>query len=74
MIDILCLSGEDLEQLIPLPLAIEAVKEAFVLNATGEGKLFPIVRDRIGPDAGFGIKTGFIPSQGVLGLQAGGSW
>jgi ornithine cyclodeaminase/alanine dehydrogenase-like protein (mu-crystallin family) len=74
MTEILCLSSADLERLVPLPLAIEAVKEAFVLQATGEGKLFPIVRDRLAPDAQFGIKTGFIPKLGVLGLKAGGSW
>jgi alanine dehydrogenase len=74
MTEILCLSGQDLESLIPMSVAIEAVKEAYVLNATGEGKLLPLVRERLAPDASFGIKTGFIPSQGVLGLKAGGSW
>jgi ornithine cyclodeaminase len=74
MTEILCLSSADIERLVPLPLAIEAVKEAFVLQATGEGRLFPIVRDRLAPDALFGIKTGFIPAQGILGLKAGGSW
>ena len=59
---------------MPLRVAIEAVKEAYVLQSTGEGKLFPIVRERLAADATFGIKTGFIPRQGVLGLKAGGSW
>jgi ornithine cyclodeaminase len=74
MTEILCLSSEDLEPLLPLAAAIEAVKEAFVLQSTGEGRLFPLVRERLAPDASFGVKTGFIPAQGVLGLKAGGSW
>jgi alanine dehydrogenase len=74
MTEIVCLSGEDLARLVPLPLAVEAVKEAFVLQASGEGRLYPVVRDRLADDAGFGIKSGFIPGQGVLGLKAGGSW
>jgi ornithine cyclodeaminase len=74
MTEILCLSGDELARLVPLPLAIEAVKEAYVLQATGEGKLLPLVRERLAPDATFGIKTGFIPAQGVLGVKAGGSW
>jgi ornithine cyclodeaminase len=74
MSEILCLSGEDLARLLPLSLAIEAVKEAYVLQASGEGKLFPLVRERLAPDATFGVKTGFIPGRRVLGLKAGGSW
>jgi ornithine cyclodeaminase/alanine dehydrogenase-like protein (mu-crystallin family) len=74
MAEILCLSSADLGPLLPLPAAIQAVKEAFVLHASGEGRLFPLVRERLAPDAMFGIKTGFIPGQGVLGLKAGGSW
>jgi ornithine cyclodeaminase len=74
MAEILCLSSDDLKPLLPLGAAITAVKEAFVLHATGEGRLFPLVRERLAPDALFGIKTGFIPGQAVLGLKAGGSW
>ena len=74
MTEILCLSSADLTPLLPLSTALEAVKEAFVLHASGEGRLFPLVRERLAPDAMFGIKTGFIPGQGVLGLKAGGSW
>jgi ornithine cyclodeaminase/alanine dehydrogenase-like protein (mu-crystallin family) len=71
---IVCLSSAELAPLLPLSVAVEAVKEAYVLHATGEGKLLPLVRERLAPDAMFGIKTGFIASQGVLGLKAGGSW
>ena len=74
MTEILCLSSEDLKPLLTMSVAIEAVKEAYVLHATGEGKLFPLVRERLAPDASFGLKTGFIPKQGVLGFKAAGSW
>jgi ornithine cyclodeaminase len=74
MTAIICLSSEELEPLLPLRVAIDAVKEAYILHATGEGKLLPLVRERLAPDAMFGIKTGFIPGQGVLGFKAGGSW
>jgi len=74
MTEILCLSGDDITPLLTMDVAIAAVKEAYVLHATGGGRLLPLVRERLAEDATFGIKTGFIPSQGVLGLKAGGSW
>lgn len=74
MTEILCLSSADLKPLLTLPVAIEAVKEAYVLHSSGEGRLLPLVRERLAEDAVFGIKTGFILGQGVLGLKAAGSW
>lgn len=74
MTDILCLSSVELKPLLPLPVAIEAVREAYVLHASGEGRLLPLVRERLAEAAVFGIKTGFIPGRGLLGLKAAGSW
>jgi ornithine cyclodeaminase len=74
MTSILCLSRAELEPLLTLPVVIDAVKEAYVLQASGEGRLFPLVRERLADDATFRMKTGFIPGTGVLGLKAAGSW
>lgn len=74
MTGILCISSADLKPLLTLPVAIEAVKEAYVLHSSGEGKLLPLVRERLAENAVFGIKTGFIPKQRVLGLKVAGSW
>ena len=74
MTEILCLSADDIAPLLTMDVAILAVKEAYRLHATGEGRLLPLVRERLADDATFGIKTGFIPAQGVLGLKAAGSW
>lgn len=69
MATIVCLSSEELEPLLPLAVAIEAVKEAYVLQATGGGRLLPLVRERLAPDAMFGIKTGFIPGDAMAGPE-----
>ena len=74
MTEVLSLSSADLRPLLTMSVAIEAVKEAYTLHASGEGRLFPLVRDRLADNAVFGIKTSFIPEQGVLGLKAAGSW
>jgi alanine dehydrogenase len=51
-----------------------AVREAFTLHSNGEGRVFPVVREALSTGGIFGIKSGDVPSQGLLGFKAAGFW
>jgi len=51
-----------------------AVREAFVLHSGREGRVFPVVRERLDTGGVFGIKSGDVQSQGLLGFKAAGFW
>jgi ornithine cyclodeaminase len=52
---------------------LDAVREAFLLHASGAGKLFPLVREAL-PAGVFGIKSGGVPERALLGMKAAGFW
>jgi len=51
-----------------------AVREAFVLHAARSARVFPLVREELPGSAVFGIKSGDVPSQELLGFKAAGFW
>lgn len=51
-----------------------AVREAFELHAARAARVFPIVREELPGSAIFGIKSGDVPSQELLGFKAAGFW
>lgn len=51
-----------------------AVREAFVLHAARAARVFPIVREELPGSAVFGIKSGDVPGQELLGFKAAGFW
>jgi len=51
-----------------------AVREAFVLHAARAARVFPLVREELPGSAVFGIKSGDVPSQELLGFKAAGFW
>lgn len=53
---------------------LASVREAFCLHSAGEGQVFPVVREALTTGGIFGIKSGGIASQGVLGFKAAGFW
>lgn len=53
---------------------IAAVREAFMLHSLREGRVFPVVRESLSTGGIFGIKSGDIPQQGLLGFKAAGFW
>ena len=53
---------------------LEAVREAFVLHSRREGRVFPVVREALSTGGIFGIKSGDVASQGLLGFKAAGFW
>jgi alanine dehydrogenase len=65
----------EVREFAPIPLAIELVAEGFKATATGVVRNFPVVREMIPEHDGiFGVKSGYLPEAGVLGLKAGGYW
>ena len=61
------------ELLIPDDVT-EAVREAFTLHSQREGRVFPVVREKLSTGGVFGIKSGDVQSQGLLGFKAAGFW
>lgn len=53
---------------------LAAVREAFVLHSTGEGRVFPVVREALATGGVFGIKAGTVSGQALLGFKAAGFW
>lgn len=51
-----------------------AVREAFALHAARSARVFPLVREELPGSAIFGIKSGDVPSQELLGFKAAGFW
>lgn len=62
------------ERLLDKDDVLEAVKEAFVLHSQNEGRVFPIVREALDTGGIFGIKSGDVQSQSLLGFKAAGFW
>jgi alanine dehydrogenase len=53
---------------------LKAVREAFVLHSDREGRVFPVVREPLSTGGVFGIKSGDVQAQGLLGFKAAGFW
>ncbi len=75
--ELLVLNADDLKQLIEPQSVIAAVREAFELHSSEQGDTYPVVREPLGmgpAPAVFGIKSGAIESQRLVGLKAAGFW
>jgi ornithine cyclodeaminase len=68
------LDNQVVEQLLDPAAVTEAVREAFLLHGRREGRVFPVVREKLSTGGIFGIKSGDVPSQGLLGFKAAGFW
>ena len=53
---------------------LAAVREAFTLHSQRAGRVFPVVREALPTGGVFGIKSGDVPAQGLLGFKAAGFW
>ena len=74
---LLVLNAPTLQALITPELAIAAAREAFELHSSEGGDTYPVVREPLGQGpapAVFGIKSGAIESQRLVGLKAAGFW
>ncbi|MBS1227788.1 MAG: ornithine cyclodeaminase [Proteobacteria bacterium] len=71
---LLLLDKNQVESLLKPDDVLAAVSESFKLHSLGEGRLFPVVREKLPAGGVFGIKSGDVASQGLLGFKAAGFW
>ncbi|CAG9209732.1 Ornithine cyclodeaminase [Paraburkholderia tropica] len=71
---LLTLSGPQVQPLLKPDEVLEAVREAFVLHSSGKGRVFPVVRERLDTGGTFGIKSGDVQDEALLGFKAAGFW
>lgn len=71
---LLLLDAQTVEQLLEPAAVFEAVKRAFALHSLREGRIFPVVRERLHTGGVFGIKSGDVPAGNLLGFKAAGFW
>lgn len=71
---LLLLDKDQVAALLSLEDVLGAVRESFILHSEGEGRLFPVVREKLATGAIFGIKSGDIGQQGLLGFKSAGFW
>jgi ornithine cyclodeaminase/alanine dehydrogenase-like protein (mu-crystallin family) len=71
---LLLLNKDQVESLLSPDDVISAVREAFLLHHEQKGRLFPVVRERLVTGGIFGIKSGDVEEQDLLGFKAAGFW
>ncbi|MET3496753.1 ornithine cyclodeaminase family protein [Variovorax boronicumulans] len=71
---LLLLDKHQVDTLLTPGDALEATREAFVLHSDREGRVFPVVREPLATGGVFGIKSGDVQAQGLLGFKAAGFW
>ena len=71
---LLLLDKHVVESLLSPADVLEATREAFVLQSQGEGRVFSLVRERLATGGVFGIKSGDVGAQSLLGFKAAGFW
>ena len=72
--ELLLVDKHVVEQLLVPDDVIAAVREAFELHSRREGRGLPVVRETLSTGGIFGIKSGDVGSQGLLGFKAAGFW
>ncbi|MDB5761954.1 MAG: ornithine cyclodeaminase [Herminiimonas sp.] len=71
---LLLLDKDQVEQLLDQDQVLQAVRDAFSLHSKGEGRVFPVVRESLSTGGIFGIKSGDVQAEGLLGFKAAGFW
>ncbi|NVM86979.1 ornithine cyclodeaminase [Variovorax sp. SG517] len=71
---LLLLDKTQVDALLSPDEVLRAVREAFVLHSEREGRVFPVVREPLATGGVFGIKSGDVQAQGLLGFKAAGFW
>ena len=70
---LLLLDKHAVESLLTQQDALAATREAFILHSQREGRVFQVVRERLRSGI-FGIKSGDVETQALLGFKAAGFW
>ncbi|MEA3116648.1 MAG: hypothetical protein QOG58_6447 [Caballeronia sp.] len=68
------LDKDAVESLLKAEDVLEAVREAFLLHSHREGRVFQVVREPLSTGGVFGIKSGDVQTQSLLGFKAAGFW
>jgi ornithine cyclodeaminase len=71
---LLLLDKDQVEQLLDQDHVLQAVRDAFSLHSKREGRVFPVVREALSTGGIFGIKSGDVQAEGLLGFKAAGFW
>jgi len=71
---LLLLDKNHVESLLQPDEVLAAVREAFILHSDAAGRVFPVVREKLSTGGVFGIKSGDVGVQGLLGFKAAGFW
>ena len=69
------LAGTDLRQLLTLNDVVPAVESAYLATAGQRAVMYPVIREPLPESSGvFGIKSGYWPDRGSIGLKVAGYW
>jgi len=71
---LLLLDRDVVEPALQAEQVMAAVREAFILHSRRAGRVFPVVREKLHTGGVFGIKSGDVASQNLLGFKAAGFW
>lgn len=71
---LILLDRDAVAQLLDADAVLEAVRDAFRLHSQGAGRVFPVVREALPGGGVFGIKSGDVPAESLLGFKAAGFW
>jgi ornithine cyclodeaminase len=70
---LLLIDSQQGESLMHARDVLDAVRDAFILHQQQQGRVFPLVREQL-PLGVWGIKSGDVPAQGLLGFKTAGFW
>jgi len=75
MAEVLILSRAEMESLLTLEAIVPVIEKAFIAFNEGRTAAYPVVRELVEEHRGvFGIKSGYLMNEEVIGLKAGGFW
>jgi alanine dehydrogenase len=75
MAEVLILNRSEMESLLTLETIVPVIERAFVAFNGGRTAAYPVVRELVEEHQGvFGIKSGYLMNEEVIGLKAGGFW
>ena len=75
MAEVLIINRSEMEKLLTLEALLPVIESAFVAFTDGQTVAYPVVRELVSAHRGiFGIKSGYLIEEGVIGLKAGGFW
>ena len=75
MAEVLIINRSEMEKLLTLEALLPVIESAFVAFTDGQMVAYPVVRELVSAHRGiFGIKSGHLIEEGVIGLKAGGFW